>query len=131
MNSFKLLNLKGIQDNNLDQQIITPYILNIPKPPAKSLSFKEYGELIKIKGFIVKSTNVKQLMDRRLELLFGYERYYNIPFSFLLNYNTKHLENGNCIIEFPHDYFLNHPILLGKMLYTDFSLGICNDSSNR
>ena len=55
-NIIKQFLISGAQDNNIKKRIISPFIINIPKRGDESsqINFVEYGDLIKIKGFIIK-----------------------------------------------------------------------------
>jgi len=128
-NSIQLLMIKGAQDHNTKQQIVTPNILKIPKSPEQHLCFKSY-DLIKIKGFIVLAKELSKLANLLL-----HAGHLTIAFSFLIEKNTKTYTTGKtedkCFIEFPHDYFFNHAIPIIKMQYNDFILELVNDSPRR
>jgi hypothetical protein len=127
---FNLFAFKGAQDAKMiqNQQYTSPEIITIPF--NKSLSLR-YGDLIKIKGFIVKKDNINKLMNEELEFTMG-SAYFKIPFSFLIKsdkngliYFTKNGET-NCFIDFSHDYFFNHKIPIIQLQFSDISVRLTN-----
>lgn len=131
-NSISLLNIKGIPDKNLSQEITRPIIMEIPKYyPYKPIDF-DRCDTIKIKGLILDKTKIDELVYnyKHLEILFGSQSYYKIPFHFLIN-SMKNIDETNCFIEFPHDYLFGHLIQIFNMKYHKLEIKIGNDSVNR
>lgn len=131
-NSISLLNIKGVQDKNLSQEITRPIIMEIPKYyPYKPINF-DRCDTIKIKGLILDKTKIDELVYnyKHLEILFGSQSYYKIPFHFLTNW-MKNIDETNCFIEFPHDYLFGHLIQIFNMKYHKLEIKIGNDSVNR
>jgi len=127
---FNLFAFKGAQDAEMiqNQQYTSPEIITIPF--NKSLSLR-YGDLIKIKGFIVEKDNINKLMNEELEFTMG-SAYFKIPFSFLIKsdknrliYFTKNDET-HCFIDFPHDYFFNHKIAIIQLQFSEISVRLTN-----
>jgi hypothetical protein len=98
----------------------------------KEDKFKLWGDLTKIKGFITELKNLHKLKELNLSIGFGDNEPYNVPFSFLLNYNNNvrkinNYENekqDNYFIEFPHDILLGHKIPLITLKYSPFTIYI-------
>jgi hypothetical protein len=126
INISKQFLISGVQDNNIKKRIISPFIINIPKRGDKlsQINFNEYGDLLKIKGFIIKKKDLYSLNDKNINIHFGSSSNYIIPFSFLLSMNTINYDNDTYFIDFPHDYLLNHYIPLKQ--YSIFTLEIIN-----
>ena len=131
---FNLFAFKGVQDAEMIQiqQYTSPEIITITTNKSLSLG---YGDLIKIKGFIVKKDNINILMNEELEFTFG-EAYFKIPFSFLIKsdknrliYFTKNDETY-CFIDFPHDYFFNHKIPIIQLQFSKISVRLTNKVSD-
>lgn len=127
---FNLFEFKGVQDNEMiqKQQYTTPEIITLSFNTLLSL---KYGDLIKIKGFIVKKDNINKLINEELEFSFGQE-YFKIPFSFLIKsdknkliYFTKNDET-HCLINFPHDYFFNHKIPIIQLQFSKIGVRLTN-----
>jgi len=127
---FNLFAFKGAQDAEMiqNQQYTSPEIITILF--NKSLSLK-YGDLIKIKGFIVEKDNINKLMNEELEFTFG-STCFKIPFSFLIKSNKNGLvyfvknDETNCFIDFPHDYFFNHKIPIIQLQFSEISVRLTN-----
>jgi hypothetical protein len=129
---FELFKFKGLIDEVMiqTQQYTSPKIL--PIPFNKQLSLK-YGDLIKIKGFILNGCDIQKITNEHLEICFG-SSYFKVPFSFLI----KSSKNGaiyfnrndktRCFIDFPHDYFFNHKIPIFQMEYSDVSVKLTNET---
>jgi hypothetical protein len=122
-----MFDLKGVQDNEMipNQQLTSPEIIKIPF--NKPLNLK-YGDLLKIKGFIINKNNIKKLMNESFEISFG-ETYFKIPFSFLILNNIIYFDRNYedyCFIDFPHDYFFNHNISILQSTYSTFDIKIIN-----
>jgi len=119
--------ISGCQDKDIKKRIISPFIINIPKRGDKSsqINFIEYGDLIKIKGFIIKKNDLYSLNDKKIIIQFGSSDYI-IPFSFLSFMNTINYDNDNdtYYIDFPHDYLLNHYIPIVYLKFSPFTLKI-------
>ena len=128
---IQLLLLKGLQDKDIEKQVITPSVIRLSN--KKQNNFKEHGDLIKIKGFITDFSNIDKLEKLNLTIWFG-DYNYKIPFSFLLKYNNnnslinKLKINSNdgyfidYFIEFPHDILLKHKIPLISLTYSPFNI---------
>ena len=125
-----MFDLKGVQDNEMipNQQLTSPEIIKIPF--NKPLNLK-YGDLLKIKGFIINKNNIQKLINESFEISFG-ETYFKIPFSFLILsdkndiiYFNRNYENY-CFIDFPHDYFFNHNISILQSTYSTIDIKIIN-----
>ena len=54
---IQLLLLKGLQDRDIEKQVITPSVIRLSN--KKQNNFKEHGDLIKIKGFITDFSNIE------------------------------------------------------------------------
>lgn len=125
---ISLLVLKGVQDKNIENQIITPSIVRIFNKEQNN--FRDQGDLMKIKGFITNLENIHKLKKLNLMIMFG-DSSYIIPFSFLLTYNNNLREiynyeckDSNYFIEFPHDILLTHKIPLISMEFSSFTVKI-------
>lgn len=125
---IQLLLLKGLQDKDIEKQVITPSVIRLSN--KKQNNFKEHGDLIKIKGFITDFSNIDKLEKLNLTIWFG-DYNYIIPFSFLLKYNNNSLinklkinSNDGYFIEFPHDILLKHKIPLISLTYWPFTISI-------
>lgn len=130
---FSLFTFKGAQDVVIEnRQFTSPEIVTLPF--NKELNLK-YGDLIKIKGFIISKTNIIKLMDEYLEFSFGFgESYFRLPFSYLININnidyfTKYGETYS-FIQFPHDYIFNHKIPIIKLLFSSFNIKLTNKTQD-
>ena len=127
---FNLFAFKGAQDAEMiqNQQYTSPEIITIPF--NKSLSLR-YGDLIKIKGFIVEKDNINKLMNKELEFTMG-SAYFKIPFKFLIKSNKNRLiyftknDETHCFIDFPHDYFFNHKIAIIQLQFSEISVRLTN-----
>lgn len=118
-NIIKQFLIKGAQDKHIKKRIISPFIIDIPKcNETRQINFTEYGDLLKIKGFIIKKDDLYLLNDKKIIIQFG-DSNYIIPFSFLLSMNTIKYDDNTYFINFPHDYLLNHYI---PIVYIKFSL---------
>jgi hypothetical protein len=117
--------INGVQDKDIKKRITCPFVINIPKrgDATSQINFREYGDLIKIKGFIVKKTDLQILNDKKLIIEFGDSKY-EIPFSFLLSMNKIENDNNTFFIEFPHNYLLNHHIPIIFLQFSSFKLKI-------
>lgn len=124
MNNIIQLLISGDQDKNIKKRIISPFIINIPKSDDTSqINYIEYGDLIKIKGFIIKKNDLYSLNDKKIIIQFGSSNYI-IPFSFLSSMNTINYDNETYYIDFPHDYLLNHYIPIVYLQFGSFTLKI-------
>ena len=56
VHKIPLLLLTGCQDMNIEKQVITPSVVRISDKGVDK--FSEYGDLIKIKGFITNVYNI-------------------------------------------------------------------------
>lgn len=137
-NSTSLLKIKGTQDKNISQQIIRPILLDIPKYyPYKPIDLMKFEcDAIKIKGFIFDKTKINELVLNRsyLEIIFGGDPYYKIPFDFLISFGLKKTNDNddtNCFIEFPHDYFFGYPLRIFNNFYNTLEIRLGSDSSER
>ena len=124
-NIIKQFLISGTQDKNIKKRIISPFIINIPKRGDESsqINFIEYGDLIKIKGFIIKKNDLYSLNDKKIIIQFGSSDYI-IPFSFLSSMNTINYDEDTYYIDFPHDYLLNHYIPIVYLKFSPFTLKI-------
>lgn len=145
LHKIPLLLLKGCQDMNIEKQVITPSVVRISDKGVDK--FSEYGDLIKIKGFITNVYNISKLKKLYLSISFNYGTEYKIPFSFLLNYNNnvtkiknyqskesdhyKFLSHyyesedyDNYFIGFPQDLLLTHKIPLISLQFQPFKVSI-------
>jgi hypothetical protein len=78
INISKQLLISGVQDKHIKKRITSPFIINIPKRGDKTsqINFSEYGDLIKIKGFIIKKNDLHSLNDKNIQINFRkYESY--------------------------------------------------------
>ena len=125
-----LLLLKGCQDMNIEKQVITPSVVRISDKAVDK--FSEYGDLIKIKGFITNVYNIPKLKKLYLSIEINYGTTYKIPFSFLLNYNNnvtkisnyESEDYDNYFIGFPQDVLLTHKIPLISLQFSPFKVSI-------
>ena len=124
-NVIKQFLISGCQDKDIKKRIISPFIINIPKRGDESsqINFIEYGDLIKIKGFIIKKNDLYSLNDKKIIIQFGSSDYI-IPFSFLSTMNTINYDDDTYFINFPHDYLLNHYIPIIYLKFSPFTLKI-------
>ena len=125
-----MFDLKGVQDYEMipNQQLTSPEIIKIPF--NKLLNLK-YGDLLKIKGFIINKNNIQKLMNESFEISFG-GTYFKIPFSFLILSDKNNIiyfdknHEDYCFIDFPHYYFFNHNISILQLTYSTFDIKIIN-----
>jgi hypothetical protein len=113
-----------------NRQVTSPEIILLPF--NRSFSLIRFGDLLKIRGFVVNRNKIENLMNENLEFSFGHESYIQIPFSFLVRSEKNGMsffKSNNeiyCFINFPHDYFFNHKIPIIKLKYDDFSVKVTN-----
>lgn len=130
---FNLFTFKGKQSVVIkNRQFTSPKIVTLPF--NKELNLK-YGDLIKIKGFIVSKTDIIKLMNEYLEFSFGFgESYFRLPFSYLININNIYYFTKNdetySFIQFPHDYIFNHKIPIIKLLFSSFNIKLTNKTQD-
>jgi hypothetical protein len=131
-----LFSFRGVQDFVMipNQQITLPEIILLPFNRPFSLTLIKCGDLLKIRGFIVNRNKIEKLMNESLEFSFGDESCIQIPFSFLIRSDKNGLtffkrnDEMYCFINFLHDYFFNHKILMIKLKYSNFSVEVTNQT---
>jgi len=133
MNTLVLLNKKGVQDKLMipKQQITQPEIITMSF--NKQINLKG-SDLLNIKGFIVNKNNIDNLKNTYIEFTDDFNKLFRIPFSFLIYSNTSNVSDFNrnneiySFIDFHHDYFFNHKLLIVKMVYN--TLNVCLTSND-
>lgn len=133
MNALILLNKKGAQDKLMipKQQITQPEIITMSFNNPINL---KGSDLLNIKGFIVNKNNIDNLKNTYIEFSDDFNKLFRIPFSFLIYSNTNNVSDFNrnneiySFIDFQHDYFFNHKLLIVKMVYN--TLNVCLTSND-
>ena len=133
MNALILLNKKGVQDKLMipKQQITQPEIIKMSF--NKPINLKG-SDLLNIKGFIVNKNNIDNLKNTYIEFTDDFNKLFRIPFSFLIYSNTSNVSDFNrnneiySFIDFHHDYFFNHKLLIVIMVYN--TLNVCLTSND-
>ena len=128
MNALILLNKKGVQDKLMipKQQITQPEIIKMSFNNPINL---KGSDLLNIKGFIVNKNNIDNLKNTYIEFTDDFNKLFRIPFSFLIYSNATNVSDFNrnneiySFIDFQHDYFFNHKLLIVKMVYN--TLNVC------
>lgn len=130
-NKSQLLLLKGCQNKNIEKQVITPSVIRITDNDV----YSNFGDLMKIKGFITNFEKIDKLKELDLTITFGTDTY-TIPFSDIMKNNTDIIkinnygvensneDNDNAFIEFPHDLLLTHKIPLICFTFSKFTVSI-------
>lgn len=113
-----------------NQRLIQPIMLSIPRYNEEPIQFKNFSDLIKLKGFLVKEENFQQLISKTLELSFinketGSNLIYNISFSLLLTINSFFNYNSFSDEKIPSNYFITFP---HNFFFRNFLLPIIKDS---
>ena len=84
--------------------------------------------------FIVNKNNIDNLKNTYIEFTDDFNKLFRIPFSFLIYSNTSNVSDFNrnneiySFIDFHHDYFFNHKLLIVIMVYN--TLNVCLTSND-
>ena len=118
----------------LERRVVRSSCVKIPRPGEQKIDFREMGDTIKIKGFILEGYLESEYENHYIEIAWSPECYLRIPMLFLLTYKVTYLSpsENKIFIEFPHDYLLdNKEIPLVSLPFYDFEIKINSNSKHR
>ena len=133
-NDILCLLTKGVQENifGLERRVVRPFCVKIPRPGEQKVKFREMGDTIKIKGFILEGYVESEYSNDYIEIAWSQECYLKIPMSFLLAYKITVLSDNKIFIELPHNYLLdNAEIPLIALPFYEFEINIHSNSKYR